>query len=227
MTTHNGKYRGKVTDNQDPLGRGRIKARVPALSDKDLTWAEPCTPYAGPKVGWYAIPPVGANVWIEFERGDPDYPIWSGCFWGSGEDDGVPPDATAPEVKVFQTEKLALTVNDKDKEECLTVTMVTDDGELKLVMDKAGIVLSDGEVTITVSKDKIELNKAPATVEVADAITLKKAAASLVVSDSIALKDGGASVELSSAAVDLKNGASSVALSPATVSINNGALEVM
>jgi len=227
MTTLYGKYRAKVTDNQDPLGRGRIRARVPALSNQDLTWAEPCTPYAGPKVGWYAIPPPDANVWIEFERGDPDYPIWSGCFWGSGDPEIMPPDATAPEIKVFQTEKLALTVNDKDQEECLTVTMKTDDGELKLVMDKEGIVLTADQVTVTVSKDKIELKKAPATVEVADAITFKKAAASLALSDSIALKNGGASVELSAAAVDLKNGASSVALSPASVSINNGALEVM
>jgi uncharacterized protein involved in type VI secretion and phage assembly len=223
---HYGKYRGKVADNQDPLGRGRIAAVVPAISDKPLTWAEPCTPYAGPKVGWYAIPPMGANVWIEFEGGDPDYPIWSGCFWGSG-DEIMPPDATAPEVKVFQTEKMALIVDDKDKEERLTVKMKTDDGELKLVMDKEGIVLTADQVTITVSKDKIELKKAPATIEVADAITLKKAAASLALSDSIALKNGGASVELSAAAVDLKNGASSVALSPASVSINNGALEVM
>jgi uncharacterized protein involved in type VI secretion and phage assembly len=214
-----------VTDTQDPLGRGRIRARVPAISDKDLTWAEPCTPYAGPKVGWYAIPPPGANVWIEFERGDPDYPIWSGCFWGSGDPETMPPEATAPEVKVFQTDKMALALDDQEVR--LTVKIETEAGEMKLVMDKEGIVLTADQVTLTVSKDKIELSKAPATLEVAEAITLKKAAASLALSDSIALKNGGASVELSAAAVDLKNGASSVALSPASVSINKGALEVM
>jgi uncharacterized protein involved in type VI secretion and phage assembly len=220
-----GKYRGKVSDNQDPLGRGRIRARVPAISGKDLTWAEPCTPYAGPKVGWYTIPPLGANVWIEFERGEPDYPIWSGCFWGSGDLEIMPSEATAPEVKVFQTDKMALTLDDKEMR--LTVKMETEAGPMKLVMDKEGIVLTADQVTITVSKDKIELKKAPATIEVAEAITLKKAAASLALSDSLALKNGGASVELSAAAVDLKNGASSVTLSPASVSINNGALEVM
>ena len=219
-----GKYRGKVTENNDPLRLGRIQARVPALSDKALTWAEPCTPYAGPKLGWYAIPPVGANVWIEFERGDVDCPIWTGCFWESAGKDEVPPDATGPEVKLFHTEKMALTVDDKEAR--LTVKMKTDDGEFKLVMDKAGIVLTADQVTLMVSKDKIELKKAPATIELADAITLKKAAASVEVSGSIALKNGAASVEVSAGAVDLKNGASSVALSPASVSINNGALEV-
>jgi uncharacterized protein involved in type VI secretion and phage assembly len=218
-----GKYRGKVIDNEDPLSRGRICAQVPAISDKPLTWAEPCTPYAGPKVGWFAIPPLGANVWIEFEGGESAYPIWSGCFWGSG-DEVMPPDATTPDLKVFQTDKMALTVDDKEAR--LSVTIETEDGSLKLVMDKEGFVLAAGEVTITITKDKIELKKAPATLEVADAITLKKAAASLALSDSIALKNGSASVELSSTAVDLKNGASSVALSAASVSINNGALEV-
>ena len=225
MTKHYGKYRGKVADTQDPLGRGRIRARVPAISDKDLTWAEPCTPYAGPQVGWYAIPPLGADVWIEFERGEPDYPIWTGCFWGGGDPEIMPPEATAPEVKVFQTDKMALALDDQEVR--LTVKMETEAGEMKLVMDKEGIVLTADQVTLTVSKDRIELKKAPATLEVAEAITLKKAAASLALSDSIALKNGGASVELSAAAVDLKNGASSVALSPASVSINKGALEVM
>jgi len=221
---HYGKFRGKVTDNQDPLGRGRIRAIVPAISDRPLTWAEPCAPYAGPKVGWYIIPPLGADVWIEFERGDPDYPIWSGCFWASGDPGDMPLEKPAPEVKLFQTEKMALIMDDKEAR--LTIQMKTEEGEFKLVMDKAGIVLSADQVTLTISNEKIELKKGPATIELAEAIALKKAAASLQVSDSIALKNGGASVELSASAVNLKNGASSVALSPASVSINNGALEV-
>ena len=49
------------------------------------SWAYPSVPYAGLQTGFYAIPPVGANVWVEFEGGDPDHPIWTGCFWGPGE----------------------------------------------------------------------------------------------------------------------------------------------
>jgi uncharacterized protein involved in type VI secretion and phage assembly len=30
----------------------------------------------------YVVPQIGAGVWIEFEQGDPDYPIWTGGFWG-------------------------------------------------------------------------------------------------------------------------------------------------
>ena len=205
-----GKYRGKVIDNKDPLKRGRLRTNVPAISDHDLTWAEPCTPYAGPKLGWYVMPPVGANVWIEFERGDVDYPIWVGCFWGVDEQDGVPPDAADPEIKVFQTGKMKLVLDDRAVR--LTALVETDQGKMSLVMDKSGIVITADTVTITATPDKIELRKTPATIEVADSITLKNAAAT---------------AELSRAAIDLKNGAASVSLSPATVSINNGALEVM
>jgi uncharacterized protein involved in type VI secretion and phage assembly len=220
-----GKYRGKVVDNHDPLKRGRLKVAVPAISDNDLTWAEPCTPYAGPKIGWYVLPPSGANVWIEFERGDVDYPIWTGCFWGIDEKDGIPPDAADPEIKVFQTEKMKLVLDDKAVK--FTALVETDKGKMSLVMDNTGIVVTADQVTITVTPDKIELKKVPATITITDDITLKKEPASITISNSIALKNAATSAELSQAAIDLKNGASSVSLSPATVSINNGALEVM
>lgn len=225
-----GKYRGKVVKNDDPLKRGRIMPSVPAILEGELTWAEPCVPYAGPRLGWFAIPPVGANVWIEFEAGDPNRPIWSGCFWGAEEANGPPPDATEGEAgdrKLFQTDKVALVFDDKAQK--LTLKVVTDDaGTLKIEIDKGGIVLNaDSKVTATVSGEKVELKKTPCTVEVADAITLTKAAARLTVGDSVKLENGAASAELASASIDLKNGASSVALSPATVNINNGALEVM
>ena len=109
-----GKYRGKVLDNLDPLMLGRIIAEVPAIAGSILNWALPCVPYAGFQVGFYAIPPIAANVWIEFEGGDPKYPIWTGCFWSEGE---VPVDPAGgppnPLVKIFQTEFIKLCLNDE------------------------------------------------------------------------------------------------------------------
>ena len=60
----------------------------------------PSVPFAGPKVGFFAIPPVGANVWVEFEAGDTDHPIWSGCFWGPGQ---LPAEAADPTYEVWRT----------------------------------------------------------------------------------------------------------------------------
>jgi hypothetical protein len=81
-----GKYRAMVLNNQDPEFRGRILAIVPnvfgTIPPPGGAWAEPCVPFAGALMGFYAVPQINSWVWIEFERGDPEYPIWSGCFWG-------------------------------------------------------------------------------------------------------------------------------------------------
>lgn len=79
-----GKYRGTVLNNVDPLNKGRLLLTVPdVLGIAPSTWALPCVPLAGPQNGFYALPMIGAGVWVEFEHGDPDFPIWVGCFWGS------------------------------------------------------------------------------------------------------------------------------------------------
>lgn len=93
MTDNNnliGKFRGTVVNNVDPELRGRLLLNVPdALGLVPSTWAEPCTPLAGPTgppMGVYMVPPIGAGVWVEFERGDIDHPIWVGCRWGASSD---------------------------------------------------------------------------------------------------------------------------------------------
>jgi uncharacterized protein involved in type VI secretion and phage assembly len=79
-----GKYRGTVINNIDPMQMGRIQAMVPDVSSAIPTsWAMPCLPVGGIQMGMYAVPPIGAGVWMEFEHGDPDKPVWTGCFWGS------------------------------------------------------------------------------------------------------------------------------------------------
>ncbi|MBZ9935664.1 phage baseplate assembly protein V [Mesorhizobium sp. BR1-1-16] len=79
-----GKYRGTVINNVDPMQIGRIQAMVPDVTGfVPSTWAMPCLPLAGINSGVFTVPVIGSGVWIEFERGDPDYPIWVGGYWGS------------------------------------------------------------------------------------------------------------------------------------------------
>jgi uncharacterized protein involved in type VI secretion and phage assembly len=79
-----GKYRGTCMNNIDPMLMGRIQVIVPDVSNiVPTSWAMPCLPVGGIQMGVFTVPPIGAGVWVEFEQGDPDYPIWSGCFWGS------------------------------------------------------------------------------------------------------------------------------------------------
>jgi hypothetical protein len=84
MTRYYGKYRGTVVQNVDPQQMGRIQAMVPDISGLlPSSWAMPCVPIAGKSSGTFVVPQIGAGVWIEFEQGDPDFPIWTGGFWGS------------------------------------------------------------------------------------------------------------------------------------------------
>lgn len=111
-----GKYRATVVNNIDPMQLGRIQVVVPDVSGVIPTsWAMPCVPVAGIQMGIYSVPPIGSSVWVEFEQGDPDYPIWVGGFWGTTAE--VPSLArTVPPVLAgitLQTTLLnGLTVND-------------------------------------------------------------------------------------------------------------------
>jgi len=92
-----GKYRGTVVNNVDPQQQGRLMIMVPDVLGPGLSsWAEPCVPLAGPTgppMGVFLVPPIGAGVYVEFEQGDQNYPVWVGCRWGSAA--GIPPLALA------------------------------------------------------------------------------------------------------------------------------------
>jgi uncharacterized protein involved in type VI secretion and phage assembly len=138
-----GKYRGVVRDNQDPLMMGRIKAAVQDVTGDDETgWAMPCAPFGGSATGFFALPAVGAGVWIEFEHGDPDFPIWSGCWWGSAAE--MPPVLLAPPYKkvMIQTEGgTSITLDDTPG--IGGISLETSAGQ-KLVLSATGIVIDNG-----------------------------------------------------------------------------------
>ena len=176
------------------------------------------------------LPPVGANVWIEFEGGDANYPIWSGCFWGDQEKQKPPTDATRPETKVLQTENLVLILDDQETRLTAKIKKKGEQGNtetMSLVIDNNGIVLSARKVTVPITPDHIELLRNNATIEVADDITLRRTQATIELANNITVRNGGPQAEFTSAALNLTNGASSIGMSPAAVSINNGALEII
>jgi len=101
-----GKYRGTVANNVDPMQMGRIQAIVPdATGAIPTSWALPCLPMTGIQAGVFTVPPIGAAVWIEFEQGNTDYPIWTGGFWGSAAEVPALALATPPALQaiVLQT----------------------------------------------------------------------------------------------------------------------------
>lgn len=140
-----GKYRGVVTDNTDPLMIGRIRARVPyVMGDQESGWALPNAPFGGNGMGFFAVPDTGAAVWIEFEHGDPDYPIWSGAWWGSVTE--VPPTLLTPpppSAKVMLRTAGGHTVLIDDTPGVGGITLETSTGQ-KIVLNALGIEINNG-----------------------------------------------------------------------------------
>ncbi|MFF7133735.1 phage baseplate assembly protein V [Streptomyces sp. NPDC008196] len=145
-----GKFRGVVTDNTDD--RGRIRATVADVYGSEKSpWALPAVPYAGNGVGLYLIPPVGALVWIEFEHGDPDHPVWSGCFWAENQ---AP--ATTPEKKVLKTAAGTVTLDETLNKEAVTIETARG---LKITIDKNGIEINAGKKgVIKLTQNKVAVN---------------------------------------------------------------------
>lgn len=161
---HFGKYRGTVVANDDATGRGRLKVKVPAVLGTLEVWAMPCVPYAGDGVGFLSLPEPGTGVWVEFEGGDPSFPIWVGCFWGDQE----APDQGDAAIKVWRTEKGTIRVDD-DQDAItiengssarieLTQQVVTEAGKAKHAVGSAGVVSEQGSAKVEVTTGSVKVN---------------------------------------------------------------------
>lgn len=145
-----GKYRGTVFDHKDPLKLGRLRLRVPSVlgsSDDAVTgWATPCVPWGGlAEQGFFFIPEEGAKVWVEFEEGNLDLPIWTGTFWARPDDTPETPteaqqmEEDRPRRRVLKTSSgHVVELSDVDGEE--TITLRHKDGAT-VVLDAAGSVI--------------------------------------------------------------------------------------
>jgi uncharacterized protein involved in type VI secretion and phage assembly len=138
-----GKYRGKVVDNVDATRKGRLKVHVPAVLGGLHVWAMPCVPYAGDGVGFLSIPAVDAGVWVEFEGGDPSFPIWVGCFWADGE----APEQANPDVKTWKSEQLVVRLDDANAE----LEIAADDGASIAITTEAVTAAGDTKHTVSPS----------------------------------------------------------------------------
>lgn len=155
---HYGRYRGQVVSNNDKLNMGRIQVACPdVLGNGRQAWALPSTPYAGDGVGFFAIPPEGADVWVEFERGDPDHPIWVGCFWGQGK---IPAKASGASTKVLKTDALTLTIDDSAGGDGVTLEVSSPavSTSIKIALTSSGVEISTGNASVKLDPTSVSLN---------------------------------------------------------------------
>ena len=146
---------------------GRIQIIVPDVSSVVPTsWAMPCLPVGGIQMGMYAVPPIGAGVWIEFEHGDPDKPIWTGCYWGSPAE--VPVLALAgnpasPSIVLQTTLQNTLSISDHPGPTG-GFLLKTTTGAMLMIND-VGITISNGKgAIITMMGPVVDINAGALTV---------------------------------------------------------------
>lgn len=156
MTEYYGKYRGTVTNNEDPFRQGRVQVSCPhVLGENILAWAMPCVPFAGPAQGFFMIPSIGSNVWVEFERGDPDLPIWAGGFWGKGQ---IPVNVvSATTTKTIKTLTTELTL-DEALGFKLQVIPPAAPVPCTITCNAAGVSITIGAASITMDAARVSIN---------------------------------------------------------------------
>jgi hypothetical protein len=164
-----GKYRATVLNNIDPLQMGRIQVIVPDVSNiAPSGWAMPCAPIGGPQLGFYALPPIGSGVWVEFEQGDPDFPIWTGTFWGSAAEVPalsrvVPP--AIPAITLQTALQNGILISDMPPSPATGGIILKSATGASLIVNDSGIYLSNGKgATITLIGNVVAINGTALTV---------------------------------------------------------------
>jgi uncharacterized protein involved in type VI secretion and phage assembly len=156
-----GKYRGTVIDNLDPERRGRIQALVPdVLGDLPSSWAMPCLQVAGTKSGMFTVPTIWSGVWIEFEQGDSDYPIWVGGFFGSATEVPAMASAAPPGVPAITHQtpgQNGITINDVPGP--TGGILIKASGGAFIAINDVGITISNGQnAIITMQGNSVDIN---------------------------------------------------------------------
>ena len=142
-----GKFRGTVLNNIDPMQLGRLMVQVPDVLNISISSrAMPCFPFTGKQMGMWALPQIGTGVWVEFEQGDPDYPIWSGCWYGIAAEPPALALAAPPGVPniVLQTQG----------QNTLMISDVPGPTGGILLKSTTGALISINDVGITISNGK-------------------------------------------------------------------------
>ncbi len=159
-----GKYRGVVLANADPNREGRLIVQVTDVAGLGpATWAKPCVPFAGKQMGFFALPQIGAGVWIEFEGGDPNHPIWSGCWYHNAGEVPALAYATPPPLGnvVLQTQAQSVFMMSDRPGPAGGILLKTTTGAFIAIND-VGITISNGKgAMITLTGAAIQIQGTP------------------------------------------------------------------
>lgn len=151
QNTYPGLYRGTVMPFPDPEFRGRLLLTIPdVLAFVPSTWAEPCAPLSGPPgpMGVYMVPPPGAGVWVMFEHGNVNKPVWIGCRFDTSADppiDAKLSNPVNPSIVIQTLLKNTLVVSDLPPTPITGGIMLRSTTGAMIVVNDSGIYLNNGK----------------------------------------------------------------------------------
>jgi uncharacterized protein involved in type VI secretion and phage assembly len=167
---------GLVTNNQDPEGLGRVKVKIPCLSDVDESfWARVAAPMAGKQRGTYFLPEVDDEVLVAFEHGDVRFPYVLGALWNGQDAPPVTNNDGKNNVRMIKSRSgHVVKLNDEDGKE--TIEIVDKSQKNSIVIDTAKntiTVTTDKDITLSASQGTIKLNAQNVEINSSNATKLK------------------------------------------------------
>lgn len=167
MSQFFGKYRAIVTNNTDPLMRGRLQLHIPDMPGFIAsTWAEACVPLAGPPgppMGIYVLPAVGTNVWVEFEKGNRDLPVWVGCHWAGSAEIPVSVVPGAPNIVIQSQGQHSIVISDTPG--AMGGILLKSSTGAAIVINDTGIFIENGKgASIVLQGPSVNINGGALTV---------------------------------------------------------------
>ena len=156
-----GIYRGSVLNNVDPMQLGRIQVAVPDASGMTpSTWAMPSVPITGRQMGVFVVPQVGSGVWIQFEAGEADRPVWIGGWWRTAAEVPALAFSGGPgETNIVLQSTLRNAIVISDLSGPAGGIMLKSSGGATIIVNDCGIYIENGKgVSITLVGPTVTIN---------------------------------------------------------------------
>jgi uncharacterized protein involved in type VI secretion and phage assembly len=152
---------GVVTNNQDPDGMGRVKVKLPWLTEEDEShWARVVTPMAGNDRGLYLLPEVDDEVLVAFEHGIVEFPYVLGALW-NGKDKPPESNDDGKNNKRSLKSRSGHVIRLDDSDGAKKIEIVDKTGKNSIVFDASAntiTIKADKDIAIESSNGKLKLS---------------------------------------------------------------------
>jgi uncharacterized protein involved in type VI secretion and phage assembly len=199
---------GLVTDNKDPDKLGRVKVKLPTITESETTWWAPVVSAgAGKNRGWFFLPEVDDEVLVLFEHGDINHPVVIGALW-NGKD--KPPDNNPggnPRRVICSRQGSRLVLDDENDQ----IVLEDGAGKGRITLDaranKIVVEALDGDLCVQAPAGELKLVAQQAELMAMASITINTGTTLDITTDATGTLGGKALLQLTSPIVRINSGA--------------------